>query len=128
MSKSQEPEGILSPQEMLDRAVRGLRAQGFKRSMRNQFEGDNACAYGSADGCRCAWGHVDPSVAPNAGGGVYSLAISGYGVARHLDDDGLEFARRLQQAHDSGYTPDVMEKNLRKHAEHYGLIYPETES
>jgi len=104
---------------MFNRAWNGLMAQGFERSATG-----NSCVYRSDDGKRCAWGHVDTSLAHEIGG-VESLHSRGLGLAKFLYGDDLQFAAALQNAHDSGYTPSKMATFLRAVAEQYYLTVPE---
>lgn len=121
---------MLTNQEMFDRAVKGLRAQGWEPA-RLQGEG---CKYSlpTDDGgeLRCAWGHVDPSLGPDIGGTVMTLRRLKIGLAAELDDDGETFAWTLQVAHDGVaahmLAPKVhMEKKFRELGVNAGLTWPE---
>ena len=110
----------LTKQEMFNRAVRGLRSQGFTRCM----VAGMGCSYGDGEGHHCAWGWVDTSLA-NEIGSVYALRDRGIGVAAQLSTDDVEFAAALQTAHDCGLTPVRMEGSLRALAERHNLTWPE---
>lgn len=113
----------MTKQEMLNRAVFGLRSQGFRRCMQN-----GEPAYADTSGCRCAWGWVDTSIQPGSVFNAYfvaGLAADGVGVAATLDLQGLAFARQLQQCHDEAPTPSTMERRLRQLALREDLAWPE---
>lgn len=109
-------------QEMLDKAVTGLRKQGFQRSVK--FAGSDVCVYDDGLGNKCAWGHVDPVLTRKDTGGVLTLTR---GLAPTLPLEDLKFARALQKAHDDGFEPDLMLENLRLLATEYNLTFPEAE-
>lgn len=120
------PAPMPSTQEMFDRAYRGLHSQGFRRCV----SGSGQCLYAapSSDGAgpetwHCAWGWVDPTVLGRRGS-VTDLAHDLIGLAGRLDPPGLRFAIGLQRAHDSGYTPDGMRRNLEWVAERHFLVLP----
>lgn len=111
----------MTRQEMLDRAVRGLRSQGWRPAM-----AAGACRYLTPDGLRCAWGHVDPE--GTAGSGTTPVRRLSVGVAATLESADLVFAERLQLCHDwpaLNRTAWSMEELFRKLAAEYNLIYPE---
>jgi hypothetical protein len=124
----------LTYQEMLDRAVRGLRSQGFQKSS------DGArCVYATADGRHCAWGWVDPSTwdlppvtpttpddALTSSCALMELARRSFGLAGYLDAAKVKFASELQAAHDGASDPGAMEHHLRVLAIRRGLAFPET--
>lgn len=119
-----------SAQEMFDRAVRGLRAQGFRRSAIGDDRGA-VCHYELRDPqgtvLRCAWGHVDPSIHGDVKGSVDTLRGNAIGLATLLrvDDGSLEFARALQAAHDDHPDPSVMEAAFRDLGRQGWLSWPE---
>lgn len=116
----------LTRQEMFDRAVRGLRSQGY-RQCRSDVGG---CAYTSEDGTEhCAWGWVDTSLERHTNIYVSRLAEENVGVARQLQSDAdIAWARALQECHDLASTPERMENKLRDFAACYSLTWPEGES
>lgn len=122
-----------SAQEMFDRAVRGLRTQGFKRAAADDSdpEHDATCHYEFKDPqgrvLRCAWGHVDHSIYGGVEGSVDTLRSTCHGLAAFLrvDDGSLEFARGLQAAHDNHPDPSAMEAALRDLGRRSGLSWPE---
>ena len=116
---------MLTKQEILDRAVDGLRNQNWEPA----YSGGN-CQYLTTSGHRCAWGHVDTSLT------VESCAASYTPLFDTICDD-TEFADSLQAAHDSAADPQVraaarynfkygeMENNFRKFAAYHGLVFKE---
>ena len=111
---------MLTKQEMFDRAVRGLRSQGYKASTKGGI-----CRYSNDDGCRCAWGWVDPSLTSAQLGTIHTLRKDKIGVAADLDSEGAMFAYQLQGAHDLADGPLDMENRLRAFGEKYLLTWPE---
>lgn len=110
-------------QEMFNRAVIGLRSQGFERC-RTPDEG--GCAYSNSDGTKhCAWGWVDSTLGPEVESYIDNLAERRIGVAGDLNLRELDFARQLQQAHDDSKTPDSMQQSLRGVARIWSLQFPE---
>lgn len=110
-------------QEMFNKAVIGLRSQGFQRC---STYGGMGCAYSNEDGTQhCAWGWVDPSLGPEVESYIDGLAARHIGVASGLNRSELDFARKLQMAHDVGKTPDSMQQNLRNVALAWSLQFPE---
>lgn len=98
----------MTREAMFRRAWEGLKSQGFKKCMSN-----DVCVYREGN-YRCAWGWVDPEgTAHNPVGSVVNLRECGVGLAAQLSDSDLEFARRLQRAHDGAKDPEDM-KNLLK--------------
>lgn len=121
------PTEVPTRQEMFNRAWKGLKAQGFERALTD----DDRCVYLTADGKRCAWGHVDPEGTtredvPN-GASVYKLNHKGLGLAACLFNGDLEWADRLQRVHDAGNTPEAMRASLVEFADRHGLTIPEDE-
>lgn len=115
---------MLTKQDMFDRAVRGLRAQGWRRSFNPEV---SRCSYKAPDGKRCAWGHVDPSL-DDVSGTVYDLRKLQIGLAAGLDDPALRFATLLQQCHDGAICPEYMEERFRQVAKEHALTWPEEEA
>lgn len=121
---------MLTKQEMFTRAFLGLRAQGWRPSVDEYGN----CRYNGTDGCRCAWGHVDPVGTADEesaeGINVWALAERKIGLAAKLSPSESAFAGKLQAAHDDvvdtgwGCRPD-MEANLRALAADHGLEVPE---
>lgn len=112
-----------SRQEMFDRAVIGLRSQGFQRAHE-----PGGCVYQTHDGLRCAWGWIDMSLDRNDGGSVSTLRSRKRGIAEFLNADDADWAAGLQSCHDMGMTPDNMVYQLVRFADRYGLIFPEAPS
>lgn len=119
----------MTKQEMLIKAVLGLRSQGFQRSITVRPDEDGIpsahCVYQNPDGLRCAWGHVDLSLKDEECG-VFTLYTLGVGIAATLSPEERHFASRLQKAHDTGVTPERMEFELRELASKNNLTFPET--
>lgn len=89
-----QPKGKdMTVQEMFDKAWIGATKQGWKHSYR-QMNGDRKCVYQSPEGYRCGWGLVDTSLGPHTTGPTGGLAAS-------LNANQLDFAVKLQVAHDS---------------------------
>lgn len=124
---------IPTRQEMFNRAVRGLRAQDWRKAAPKFHEPGPGCQYLTAGGDRCAWGHVDPENTGDTqlGGTVNALRDKGIGLAALLPVEDMGFAVDLQRAHDNVDNADcpsnkeAMQTALRNVAEAYNLIYPE---
>lgn len=114
----------LTRQEMFDRAVIGLRSQGFTRCLHAR----GGCAYADGAGRHCAWGWVDTELPYDQALFVAALARDKIGLAATLDHTDLEFVVGLQVCHDAGIMPDSMERRLRALAITYDLIFPESET
>lgn len=111
----------LSKQEMFDRAVSGLRSQGFERCVNAHGEG----VYADDNGRHCAWGWVDTSVRGDQSTYyVADLATDKIGLAPGLTLEELEFANSLQWCHDTSDLPIVMERRLRRLGEREDLTWP----
>lgn len=111
----------MKKQEMFEKAVVGLRSQGFERC---QVNGESV--YGH-EGRHCAWGWVDPIVSSKPHYCRYfvnGLMADGIGVAAGLDLVGITFARQLQWCHDDSMTPATMERRLKQLGEREGLTWP----
>lgn len=123
MEPTSDPAPVPSRQEMFDRAWRGLKAQGWRRAV-NAATGK--CAYLASDGCRCAWGHVDPEgTAPVTGSvSVIGLRDTGIGLAARLSEADAHFAHSLQAAHDDT-SSESLEQAMRAFAAKRKLTIPE---
>ncbi len=113
---------MISKQEMFNRAVRGLRSQGFERC---QVNGESV--YGDDKGCHCAWGWVDPKASEKPEYARYfinGLMADGIGLAASLDLNGVTFATHLQWCHDDSKTPATMERRLKQLGDREGLVWP----
>ena len=117
----------LTKQEIFDRAVRGLRSQGFKRAWQasESHPSEGYCKYLTSDGLRCAWGWVDQSLGTEDHGDIWTLRWRGIGLAASLDGDLALFARRLQAVHDLAKDHLEMETELRSFAKAQNLTWPE---
>lgn len=114
---------MLTKQEMMDRAVRGLASQGFKKCLSPLGK----YAYKAVvDGkeMHCAWGWVDPTLDESLMCVVYTLKDRGIGLAKDLDEEGLVFARKLQKAHDYSEAGEGIVKALTALCKEYNLICP----
>lgn len=97
----------MTNQEMFNLAAKGLRGQKWERSVEViDTDEDPLCVYDNGNGKRCAWGHVDTSLTPRNVGGVRELHYLKRGVAGTLTLGQLDFAHRLQRAHDGPRTPE----------------------
>ena len=104
---------------------RGFTRAGIERILRG--EARFKCRYRGAHGMACAIGLFIPEE-------NYSPALEDYGplevmaqcplLANLYNPAGIEFMERLQAAHDTGHTPEVMETNLRDLASRYSLEVP----
>lgn len=123
-------------QEIFDASVKGLASQGFERSMSKTIDSlTKVCAYRGSDGRKCSIGHLIPDefYAPEIEGfGISLLTEKSSGVFNrgvdYMFDFGefdVDFLARLQNAHDSGETPNIMVRRLRKLAIEEGLVYPD---
>jgi hypothetical protein len=114
---------MITNQEMFDRAVRGLRSQGFERCL----SADGEPVYNDGCGKRCAWGWVDDSIPPNKHNSFFveGLAADQVGLACTLDIDQLAFARSLQWCHDDSSNPTTMQRRLRQLCYRERLTWPE---
>lgn len=125
----------MTNQEAFDKAVAGLAAQGFKRSVGGP-DGFEQCVYRGKDGKKCALGHLIPD-------DLYRPRIEGMGAGNPLMRPllfelglSIEFSRALQSAHDSAYTidahdkqidaPETMKAMLRRVADKFGLTKPDS--
>jgi hypothetical protein len=122
-----------TPQELFDKVVAGLRAQGSKSVDRerrcNEFtetaELVDVCKYRSKDGKKCAAGILIPDdlYQPNFEGTVVD------GVAKFESDDAELLVRDLQYTHDK-HEMFEWEGKFKSVAETFGLTYtpPEVKS
>ncbi len=122
---------MMTKQEILDKAVRGLRSQNWQPAYEN-----GSCMYQTYSGLRCAWGHVGTTLTWE------NCKASNTRLFSDICDDG-DFANDLQLAHD--YSADAhldptrrraekynyqyqdMENNFRKFAAFHGLTFPENQ-
>lgn len=112
----------MTNQEMFDKAVAGLAAQGFRRSVLNEGELEECCQYRGPDGMKCALGHVISDE-------QYNRSIEGsraHDAIRALKLPLKEnAANELQDCHDEAKGPDDMKRRLRKFADNWNLVVPE---
>lgn len=119
---------VPSRQEMFNRAVIGIRSQGWERCM-----DDGQCVYANDKGQHCAWGWVDQSLS-DVRGSVGTLRSMGVGLAALLSLEDVDWANRLQDVHDRA-APSLaafqrsgllsMEGRFREFGKENGLIWPE---
>ena len=83
---------MMTKQEILDKAVRGLRAQNWQPAYK-----DGSCMYQTYSGLRCAWGHVDTTLTWE------SCKASKTNLFMDICGD-ADFANELQAAHDCSAT------------------------
>lgn len=112
----------MNRQEILNRAVHGLRGQGWEQC--NNVRG-SCVFYDPETGRRCAWGHVDPEGTQDHVFGIASLLHKKIGVVALLNPDDVVFAIRIQGAHDLSEGPQDMERRCRELAAEHGLTFPE---
>ena len=119
----------LTQQEMFDRAWRGLRSQGWEKSVAaRQVDMGSTCVYLNDKGRRCAWGWVDPDATGALRGRdrampLSSLRSQGIGLAANLSDEDYLFASALQNAHDA--IGGDLEERMRLFAKTRNLTIPE---
>lgn len=127
----------MTRQEMFDKAVRGLHAQGYRRAVVRDDEGGTACRYRAHGGLRCAVGHLIPDelykrsfngcALPAAAGGD----LSGFprALLAALDAicsrDQWPFLKELQRCHDNSETPEEVRERLANFAKRHRLTFPE---
>ncbi len=113
---------MMTRQEMFDKAVRGLRSQGFERCYSEEHR---MCVYDDGKGRHCAWGWIDEATwaHPDAGD-LVTLSDEGIGLAPRLGIEDYSWAKRLQVIHDTSKC-DNMEQRLRFFAEQSNLTFPE---
>lgn len=112
-------------QEVFDKAVRGLRDQGWRKASVGGDWISGACKYRTSSGLRCAIGHVIPDE-------KYSPKLEGrsaYDVAHHIglvieDMPSGFFLNRLQECHDQALNRLDMHRRFRAFAARYGLEFP----
>jgi len=121
----------MTRQEIFNIAYRGLKSQGFKgsevRGLDPLVPQNITCAYRGDGGRKCAIGFLIPDER-------YSPNIEGKGVIELVDNvypdliptDGEEaFLRRLQECHDTAFSVEAMEYNLKEFARKENLEVPE---
>lgn len=111
-------------QEMFDKVYIGLASQGFEQCKYNKHKTFYSCAYSDDNGKHCAWGWVDLSLSASHAGNVQDLKNESIGIAATLNEEQLDFALKLQNAHDGGDQPCVMKNNLVYLALKYNLEIP----
>lgn len=113
----------MNKQQIFDAAWRGLKAQGFVRSIRPGATSPGSCLYRGPGGLRCALGHVIPD-------GLYEESFEGKGAPAVVNELGgrfvkhIEFLDALQTRHDGATSPADMETRLRAFAGDHGLTIP----
>lgn len=117
----------MTKQEIFNKVVAGLAAQGFERSVMD----DGSCAYRGNDGRKCAAGHLlsDEHYRPE----LENKTIAAIGVAAVVVASGVPgheatvwgLVGNLQRAHDRGKSPGDMKSRLLNVGYDYGLEIPE---
>lgn len=111
-----------------DTAVKGLAAQGFKKSMSMRHDDmTERCAYRGSHGRRCAIGWLMDSETANEADlnrvSAFELRILN---GQELNIEDRYFLSDLQDAHDSGPNEcSEMKRRLADFAKEYGLSIPE---
>lgn len=125
----------MNRQAVFNKAWAGLKAQGFKQSVRAHVTPGGGksiiCAYRGDNGCKCFAGHLIPDDRYSPKLENYSMAKS---IARDMLDpelcgksqtiDDINFLSLGQKAHDYSSTPKLMESALRRFARTYHLEVP----
>lgn len=106
-------------QAFFNKAMRGMAAQGFRKSVRKGH-----CVYRGPRGARCAVGHCIPDSKYKAEFDAEGLSV--YAIAEDLgwDLEVEKLAATLQVAHDGASTPSSMRKRFKVIAETHGLKLP----
>lgn len=111
----------MTHQEMFNLAYLGLEAQGFRQA----GDSKNGCQYKTKDGLRCAVGWITEGLEQFAG------AVQGPKISKFLKDKGVinsdedvYFLAKLQQAHDSGLSSEILKQNLESFALSHNLTIP----
>lgn len=110
-------------QGYFDKAVAGLKGQGYQRAIDPHY-GGSRCLYRGPNGTKCAVGHLIPD-------DVYTeemddptplaTVIQAIGVPCDSLDGVWSFFNDLQRAHDAGDEPTLMRSNLRDFAATYEI-------
>jgi len=112
-------------QQAFNIAYLGLKAQGFERAVSDKEQ----CQYRAPDGKRCAFGHLLSDK-------LYRSSFenkAAFAVINNLCDLNIShpftftdrgFYDNLQEVHDNGYTPEVMEEGLKLFAKNNNLTIP----
>lgn len=121
----------LSNQEIFDKALFGIRNQGYKKSAK-----DSACLYRSTqkDGSAlaCAVGHCIPDdVAHLWDAASHNTSIGaiyhshGKHFSEFFSEESLPLLKELQSVHDAMTFPEVFEDYMKVIAQIYRLVYTE---
>lgn len=108
-------------QEIFDKAYLGLADQWFEQAT----DSLGACKYLDADGLKCAIGHCLTNPRCDVYLLVTSLIAEDPQAATDLEGVSLNFLVQLQQCHDKGATPRVMQEHLLNFASYHNLTIPE---
>lgn len=118
----------MTPQEAFDKAARGLKSQGFRRSADGM-----GCLYNGPEGRHCAVGWLLVGLGELRWGdnrqSIDRLSQCNPSAWAQISDLGRTFLWQLQDAHDLATTtendlqddPAKMEQNLRSFAQVWGL-------
>lgn len=110
-------------QELFNKAVLGLRAQGWERGVGVP----GTCVYLNWKGNRCAYGHM---MSVEFLGTLHDedwMMVSECIMDKYMTAPGRElreFVSDCQRAHDKSICPDDMERRMRAVAEKYNLTFP----
>jgi len=116
----------MNNQEAFDRALRGIRAQGYRQSLTG-----TGCAYRGENGLKCAIGHCidDDELARRMDIGHATSITALLNSAKHLNLNTLfkdcdeRLLLRLQHAHDRIRSPTPFEDEMSLIAAHHNLSY-----
>lgn len=121
----------LTRQEAFDKALFGIRRQGYQQSMSG-----SVCAYRGKNGNKCAIGHCIDDVTAQ----TWDVASVATDIASITDEDpegfecyfsfsNLTFLRDLQAVHDQpDMTADTFEEGMCELADRYGLYYADPDT
>ena len=122
----------MKAQEIYDKVLFALRAQGAASTQTDPQTGETECAYRGDNGCKCAAGHLIPDA-------MYDSSMERQSIAAilvnnpelkstiEIDAEQIVLLRQLQVAHDRGLTKstEAWERWMRGIAEEHGLTYTE---
>jgi hypothetical protein len=122
----------LTNQEIFDKALFGIREQGYEQSSR-----DYGCAYRGNGGLKCAVGHcIDDETANSwdsiVGHGTSIVSMERYRKAEYekfFSVHQLNLLTELQRAHDGIWSVNgapSFEREMKRIAERWNLTYTET--
>ena len=121
----------LTNQEIFDKALFGIREQGYEQSVR-----ESGCAYRGNGGLKCAVGHCIDDETANLWDSIVEHGLSIVSMERYrkaeykkfFSVDQLDLLEQLQRAHDGIWGFSVapnFEREMKKIADRWNLTYTE---